>query len=141
MSCLEQQSFTSGLPKKISCLEQQSLTSGLPKAGGNLRTWVRTIPSPRGPPGNQLFGPDRAGAKSRRGWGRSAHGFPGDRAEAAGSFAAVGRNGMEELGVGPEVQEHEADAAWAMEQAEAGTASESLGAPGPEEPGGPPWCK
>lgn len=64
MSCLEQQSFTSGLPKKISCLEQQSLTSGLPKAGGNLRTWVRTIPSPRGPPGNQLFGPDRAGAKA-----------------------------------------------------------------------------
>ncbi|XP_017504155.2 DNA polymerase iota isoform X4 [Manis javanica] len=46
---------------------------------------------------------------------------------------------MEELGVGPEVQEHEADAAWAMEQAEAGTASESLGAPGLEEPGGPPW--
>ncbi|XP_036774464.2 DNA polymerase iota isoform X2 [Manis pentadactyla] len=33
---------------------------------------------------------------------------------------------MEELGVGPEEQEHEADAAWAMEQAEAGTASESL---------------
>ncbi|XP_057360172.1 DNA polymerase iota isoform X5 [Manis pentadactyla] len=47
---------------------------------------------------------------------------------------------MEELGVGPEEQEHEADAAWAMEQAEAGTASESLGAPGLEEPGGPPWC-
>ncbi|KAK2502370.1 hypothetical protein MC885_006456 [Smutsia gigantea] len=37
-----------------------------------------------------------------RGWGRSAHGFPGDRAEEAGSCPAVGLYGTDELGAGRE---------------------------------------
>lgn len=96
-------------------------------------------------PFGQLLGrPGLRRRESLSGWGRSARGFPGDRAEAAGSCPAVGRGGMEQLGVEPEEEtgrDEEEDAAQAMERAEAGEAGGSPGAPAPEEPGGLTWCK
>lgn len=89
----------------------------------------------------------RPGMRRREGrsdWGRSAPGFPGDGAEAAGNSAAVGRGAMEKLGAEPGEEagcDDEEDAAKAVERAEAGKAGCSPGAPVPEEPGGLPWCK
>lgn len=65
------------------------------------------------------------------GGGRPAHGFPGDRAEAAGSCAAIGHSGTERLGVELEEEgfrDEEEDAARAMEREEAGAAVGSSGA-------------
>lgn len=84
-----------------------------------------------------------ASARTAQAPGRSAHGFPGDRAAAAGSCAAVGLGWREKLGVEPEEEggrDQEEEAARAMERAEA-WAGDSPGTPEPEELGGLPWCK
>lgn len=110
-----------------------------PRRGGRKPPHVDPRDSQGARPSGQLA--SRPGPRRREGcggWGR-APGFPRDRAEAAGSCAAVGRRGREELGAEPGeegARDEEEDAARAMERAEAGVSVGSPGAPGPEEQGG-----